>query len=565
MLGDGNLMSSTALRALGASLVLVVAAWGAPLVAQTREQITVGVSQFPPQLHPGIGPTTAKQYVLSAVRRDLFAMDEEWKPICRLCTEVPSLANGRLKLVDLPGGGKGMTLAVTIKPDMKWADGVPVTSKDVAFSLELGKQPDMGFSNSDAYAVISQIDVIDDRNFVMRLSAVRPNIDRVNFVILPEHIEGPIYRGLTDQKDYQKLNAYNRAPTTPGLYNGPYRITQVETGQFFRLERNPHWNGPKPHFERVIIRTIENTSALEQNLLSGDIDFVAGELGFSLDQVLSLSKRMPDRFNYVFVPGMYYEFMPVNLDNPILADKRVRQALLMAIDRETLVKRLFEGRNPVAHSWLHPKEQGHDPDAKKYPFDPAAARKLLEEAGFRPGAGGIRQNAAGQRLSFDYATTAGNKQRELVQQVVQSQMKDIGVELVIKNEPARSFFGQAMRERRFTALGQYAASPTPDYPPLRNLHSASIPTSANNFSGTNYAGFRNAEMDALITDMLSELDPAKRKAGWKRMQAIYVEELPGLPLYFNSEPYALPKWLSGLTPPSNGDTSTIHIELWRAN
>ncbi|MFY7960446.1 MAG: peptide ABC transporter substrate-binding protein, partial [Elsteraceae bacterium] len=123
----------------------------------------------------------------------------------------------------------------------------------------------------------------------------------------------------------------------------------------------------------------------------------------------------------------------------------------------------------------------------------------------------------------------------------------------------------AMRERRFTALGQYAASPTPNYPPLRNLHSTSIPTAANNYSGTNYAGFRNAEMDALITALLSELDPVKRQANWKRMQAIYTEELPGLPLYFNSEPYALPKWLSGLTPPTNGDTSTIHIELWRAN
>ena len=110
----------------------------------------------------------------------------------------------------------------------------------------------------------------------------------------------------------------------------------------------------------------------------------------------------------------------------------MRQALLLGIDRETLVKQLVDGKFPVAHSWVNPLEPGFDPNVTKYPFDQARARALLDQAGFKPGADGIRVNAAGQRLSLEYMTTAGNKLRELIQQVLQNQWKQIGVEVVIR-------------------------------------------------------------------------------------------------------------------------------------
>jgi peptide/nickel transport system substrate-binding protein len=506
----------------------------------------------------------AKTYVHGVARRFLTHYSADWKIVCGLCTEVPSLENGKAKIVDRPGGGKGIAVTFTLKPGLKWADGAPLTTKDIAFSLEAGKRADLGFNNPDLYDAMEKIDVVDASTFVIHFNKIRYDFDSLaDFTILPEHIEGPIYRAVTDPKEYGRNSAFNRAPTTAGLYNGPYRITQVETGQFIRFERNEHWIGERPAFDRIIIRTIENTSALEQNLLSGDVDYVAGELGLSFDQALALQKRASDKFNFVFESSLIYEHIDLNLDNPALADKRVRQALLMAIDRETLVQKLFEGRQPVAHSWVHPKDAGYDPNVKKYPFDPAAARKLLEEAGFRPAAGGIRQNSAGVKLSFEFVTTAGNKVRELVQQVLQSQFKDVGVEVVIKNEPARSYFGQTLKERRYTGLAMYAWSSSPQNPPVVTLRSDNIPSQTNNFAGSNYPGFRNAEMDRLINATQAELDPAVRKGYWTRMQAIYTEEAPVLPLYFRADPFVIPKWLTGVKPTGNSVPSTFTIEYWR--
>src|SRR3546814_6733185 len=102
----------------------------------------------------------------------------------------------------------------------------------------------------------------------------------------------------------------------PGLYFGPYRITGVQPGASVTREPNPTWWGAKPHFERITVRTIENTAALEANLLSGEIDYIAGEDGISLDQALSFEKRHGEDYEVIFKPGLFYEHIDLMLDNP---------------------------------------------------------------------------------------------------------------------------------------------------------------------------------------------------------------------------------------------------------
>ena len=93
------------------------------------------------------------------------------------------------------------------------------------------------------------------------------------------------------------------------------------------LEQNPTWTGEKPHFKRIVVKIIENTAALEANLLSGNVDYVLGELGLSLDQVLAFEKRHKDKYNFIYKPALIYEHIDVMLDNKLLDDRRVRQAL----------------------------------------------------------------------------------------------------------------------------------------------------------------------------------------------------------------------------------------------
>ena len=110
--------------------------------------------------------------------------------------------------------------------------------------------------------------------------------------MLPAHLEAPVFEAATEPGSYIQHSLYNREPLNPGLYNGPYRITAIETGSQIVLERNEHWTGARPYFDRLVIRTIGNTAALQANLLSGDVDMVPGDgAGLTLDQVLSLQAQ----------------------------------------------------------------------------------------------------------------------------------------------------------------------------------------------------------------------------------------------------------------------------------
>src|SRR5207245_9046592 len=126
-----------------------------------------------------------------------------------------------------------------------------------------------------------------------------------------------------------------------------------------------------------------------------------------------------------------------NLDKPALADRRVRQALLLGLDREAMSRMLFAGQQPVANSFLNPLDPGYATDIPHYRYDPERAAALLDEAGWSAQPKGPRADAAGNRLAFELMTTAGNRSRELVEQVLQSQWRRIGVEARIRNEPAR--------------------------------------------------------------------------------------------------------------------------------
>ncbi len=146
------------------------------------------------------------------------------------------------------------------------------------------------------------------------------------------------------------------------------------------------------------------------------------------------------------------------------------------------------------------------------------AKALLKDSGWTPGADGICRNAAGDKLEFELGTTAGNRLRELQEQVVQSNLKSACVSVVIKNEPARTLFGDTLKHRTYTGMEMYAWSSGVTESPLRTLATTQIPTQANNFGGANYPGFSNEKMDVDIAAAESELDPGKQKAIWADMQ-----------------------------------------------
>ena len=540
--------------------ILIVLGLGNGL-ASARD-LVIGINQFPSNLHPNIDSMASKSYVLGLTQRPLTTYDQKWELVCMLCDELPTLENGKAVAEEAPGGKHGVALTYTIRPGATWGDGTPVTTKDVLFTWEVGRHPQSGVASSELYRRIWKIDVIDDRTFTLHDERLGFSYNAINdFRLLPEHLERKVFEA--DPATYRNRTLFDTDPTNPGLAFGPYRIAQVAAGSQIVLERNPTWWGEQPAFDRIVVKAIENTAALEANLLSGEVDMIEGSIGLSLDQALAFERRNGDRFQVFYKPGLVFEHMDVMLDNPALADPRVRQALLYGLDRAAMSERLFAGRQPVADTPVHPLDWIHTDQVEHYPYDPAKAASLLDGAGWTLGAGGLRRNAAGEPLRVELMTTAGNRTRELIQQVIQGQWRKLGIETAIRNEPPRVFFGETTSKRRFTGLALFAWISSPENVPRTTLHSQEIPSAANGWSGQNFTGYRNPQMDALLDAIEVELDRDKRAALWAQLQQLYANELPALPLFFRADAHIWPKWLDGVEPTGHLAPTTLWVEQWR--
>ena len=542
-------------------VLLSACAWMSLHPASAKDSLVIGVAQFPASLHPYISAQTVQWYTIGLAQRPITAFSTDGVPVCLLCAELPTLQNGLARIEGQPDGTRGLAVTIKLRPGLSWGDGIPVTAKDIAFTWRVGRDPASGFNNLYAWSRATSVDVVDDSTAVLHLPRTLVTYQLWDH-LLPEHIEAPILAAGKGALDYINHTAFNAAPTTPGLWDGPYLITGYHSGESIELAPNPHWPGKPPAIKRIVIRLIDNTAALQANLLSGDVDMSPAGIGITTDQAVVLERDHPGRFQFFYRPGLVYERIDPQKDSPLLADIRVRQALLLALDRKTLVDRLFGGHGTVALSWINELEPNYTTDVPTYGYDPARARALLKEAGFTPGPDGIGRNDKGDRLSFEFSTTSGNRVRELSQQVMQTWWRAVGVEVTIKNLPSRTFFGELMRRRAYTGLAEFANTTRIGLPPTPFYGSAAAPTAANNYNGQNWAGFTDAAMDRILAAAEIELDPAKQKAEWLEMQRLYVTALPELPLYFRQDPDIVPIWLKGYRATGREDYQTYTAEDW---
>ena len=328
-------------------IILLAIAMAAPALGATaNETLTIGTTQFPSTFHPNIDSMLAKSYILGMTRRPLTMHNAKWKLGCMLCETLPTLENGLARLEATPDGKKGIAVTYRLRKDANWGDGTPVSTRDVVFTWRAGRHPLSGFSGLEFYRRVYGIDAEDDKSFTLHYDKVFFDYNSISgFEILPAHLEEKVFDA--NPAEYKNRTLYVTDTTNKGLYFGPYRVTEVSPGAHVVLRPNSSWWGKKPNFKRIVVRVISNTAALESNLLSGSIDMISGDLGITIDQALAFDKRHGSKFNITYKPGLIYEHIDLNLDNPVLKDRRVRQALIHAIDREAISQQLFEGRQPV--------------------------------------------------------------------------------------------------------------------------------------------------------------------------------------------------------------------------
>lgn len=518
------------------------------------DTVVLFLQQEPSCLNPKAD--ACQMFVASAIRAMIFCcnnsndgepvlMTSDWKFLPAMVEKVPSLRDGDWK-VNADGS---MQVTWKLRKGMTWHDGKPVTAEDYIWAWRVEVHPDFPAADRSVAERVENIFAPDSYTLVVKWKKKYEGANHYlsGAGILPKHATEKLFRA----NPAKFVEAWGTAVPTIG--NGPYILKEWQKGSSMTLEANPAWTGipgvlpDKPAVRRVVYRFISDTNTIIANVLSGSADAV-DETAIPFVQGLELEQRLKNEGRTDIVlkaePGLIWEHIDMNVDNAHLKDKRVRQALIYAINREELVQQLFQGKQPVSHSFLPERHYGYNKDLKKYPYDPTRARALLAEAGYTAGPDGVLQNS-GQRLSLTFVTTAGNRTREAVQQILQSQWKAVGVEVKIQNQPARAYFGDTLPTRKFE-LAMYAWVKSPDSNCESELTSDHIPGGGQT-GGQNYPGYRNAEVDRLCHGSPEELDEAKRAQMLRQVQTIWAEDVPSIPLYLRADYTAhkagLQKWL----------------------
>ena len=535
----------------------------------TNKQFVIGMSQEFETLNPIFMQMLASVYMHNLSGRTLTTIDADWKWVCLLCTEIPTFENKKLRFEKIDGKKK-LVADWEIKEGAKWGDGTPLTAHDFAFTVNVVKSPNVATPEKEVYTMFENITV--DKENPRKFRAVYDE-ERYAYYqlgttyILPKHIEEPIWNKTKDQMGaYEKQTTYNMNSTNPGLYSGPYVISEVKPGSHIVYKRNPHFYGSKAKIDRIIVKVVSNTQALEANLLSGTIDMIS-ELGIKLDQAMALEKRiaknskLKNRIAVQYRQGCTYEHINLNLENPILKDLRVRQALLYSLDRDKLVQGLFENKQKKALHSIHPLDPYFSDDVIKYPYDPKKAGSLFDAAGWKMGKDGYRSKN-GKKMAIEIISTAGDKTRENVEVFLQNQWKKVGVDLKIKNQPARVFFSQTVQKAKYEGMTLFAWSSSPDNPPYSILQSKYIPTAANGHAGQNSGKWRNKKVDEALEKIRSEFDEKVRKQLMRTVQYEYTKEVPVIPLYMRASIAVVPTNLKNFRITGHQFMSTQDVENW---
>ncbi len=535
----------------------------------TNEELKVGISQEFENFNPLIASMMATTYMQRMVNRTLVVIDTEGKWIPQLAKSIPTLENGGAKITE-KGGKKTLTAVWEIIDAAVWGDGKPVICEDFAFAIKVASSANVGVGEKEVYTQIQKMD-IDPKNpkkCTFTYDKVKWDFYQLGtFFPLPKHLEEPVFKKFGAQKEgYEKNSIYSKEPTNVGLYNGPYLLSEIQLGDHVTFTPNPKFYGEPTKIKKIIVKLIPNTGTLEANLRSGTIDLIS-VLGLALDQALAFDKKVKEEklpYSVLFQPSAVYEHIDLNLDNPALKDVRVRKALHYAINKDDLVNALFEGKQQPAFHNVTPKDPWYTEDATKittYKYSKREADRLLDEAGWKMGADGIRAKD-GKKLSFTLMTTAGNKTRELVQVYLQNQWKQVGIEVNSKNEPARVFFGETTKKRGFDSMALFAWVSSPEGSPKSTFSSKNIPTAKNGWSGQNYMGWKNAKVDALLEALDTEFKPEKRIEIVHQVLKAYTDEVPVLPLYYRSDVAVIPTQMKGYKLTGHQFPETNDVEKW---
>ena len=533
------------LLALGASGVVLSGLPGfSRAMAQDKAakgQLTVGFSQEPTVFNPHMPHIEVDEGIHFSIFDPLFYVDEKGAFVAALAAEVPTVENGGIS-------ADGLNWKVKLRDDVKWHDGKPFTAEDVKFTLELLVDPNFRSWRKTGHEFVRDLTVVSPTEITWKMEkpfAPYPSILASTF-ITPKHLLGA-------EAD-RNTAAYNNAPVGTGAFKWKERVA----GDYILLDANSDYFGDGPHIERLVYKYVPDLNVMYTQFKTGDIDVVG--LQWITPDHYDEAKDLAGKVVNV-VPGSTIESLSFNMERPQFKEPAVREALYAAIDKQSIIEALYYGLPTPTESYVPQQSFYYNPDLPKHEYSIEKAKKLLDDAGWAPGADGIRAKD-GVKLAFTCSTTAGNHIREQVQQYMQQSFKDIGVEMTISNLPPAVMWGDYWMLSKFDSVIvglDFLTGPDPDTSDFfRSTSSA-----AKGGSGQNTWQFVNKDVDDLLAKGGSLFVPEERKAVYLKIQEIMRKELPLLPLFQYATVRGHKQGVENVKPNVNNRIDTWNVATWR--
>jgi peptide/nickel transport system substrate-binding protein len=522
---------STAL-ALLAALAMTVSS---PISAQEQKRnpwtvphvLRYGAGEDLVGLNPHFNQQTIVGYLSQMTMAYLVRYDIHNRPVPELATAVPTQTNGGISR-------DGKTITYHLRRDAKWSDGVPFTAADVAFSIAAVVNPKNNEIGVEDFERILRVDTPDPYTVVLHLKAPYGDFLATYFstsgagpCILPKHLLDTLPQ-LNDAE-------YNNLPV--GI--GPFKYVSWKRGDAVELVADPLYFRGRPKLERVIFKIIPDRNTMLTQMQTHELDLWTPLPSAFLPRAQGISGVRVQTF-----PSYYYNHIDFNVAHGALADPVVRQALRLALDRPTLLAKIFHGNGSLQEAVMPPTHPMFDPHIPLVKFDIAAANRLLDRAGYVRGADGIRAKG-GNRLSFVYASFVGSPDTDAMIELIRSWWKQIGAEFTVQRYLAAVFFasyasGGILDTGRYDvtnfAWGTGALGDRTSVFSCRR-----IPP-----KGQNMMRYCNASVTRALDDFTSTYDEARQRRDSWFIQEQIARDVPTIVTYARDEAIAYNTDLHGL-------------------
>jgi peptide/nickel transport system substrate-binding protein len=471
--------------------------------------------------------------------------DANYQPTPDLADPVPTVANGGIS-----DGGRVWTFH--LRPNVKWSDGVPLTANDVAYTYNRILRQKLGMYMG-YFTNVTKVEATDAHTVVITCSKPNGVLTALYVPILPEHVWSKV--------PDSKVSTWSNVPM---VSSGPFQVTEVQSGKFVKLTRNPYYRdgfGTEPAVDVILFEMYQEQASLVDDYKVGNLD-AAIELDPGFYRPL---KTVPGS-TIVAAPALGFHELGMNCyrspkshGNPLLLDVHVRQAIDYAIDKQPIATVAMDGLAPVGSSLLSPVQEFYRwqvPADQQYTYDPAKARAILDTAGYKVGPGGIRTAPNGKPLKFRLAAMTAYPMDVTAAKLISGYLKAVGIGTTV----------QAMDEGTFTNDNYtnanddlYVWNWNADIDPGYIL---STFTTGQILNGSD-SEYSNPSYDALYVKQSEAMDPAARKTIIDQMQSILYKDSPYAILWYNTsiQAFRTDKWSGYSSVPPGGHGAALRNML----